>query len=81
MNISLTPELENFIESRVESGFYSSASEVVRAGLRLLSEQDISRRINNLKLEILRGLESADEELISDNEINVYLDKIIDDAR
>ncbi len=35
-NISLTPELNQFIDARVESGLYESASEVVREGLRLL---------------------------------------------
>ncbi len=31
-NISLTPELDQFIDDRVESGLYESASEVVREG-------------------------------------------------
>ncbi len=40
MNVSLTPELEKFIDGKVESGFYNNASEVVREGLRLLKEHD-----------------------------------------
>jgi antitoxin ParD1/3/4 len=40
MNVSLTPELERFIQGKVESGLYNNASEVVREGLRLLKEQD-----------------------------------------
>ena len=40
MNVSLTPELEKFVESKVESGLYNNASEVVREGLRLLKEHD-----------------------------------------
>jgi antitoxin ParD1/3/4 len=44
MNVSLTPELEKFIEAKVESGFYNNASEVVREGLRLLKENDEVRR-------------------------------------
>lgn len=40
MNISLTPELEKFIDGKVESGLYNNASEVIREGLRLLKEHD-----------------------------------------
>ena len=40
LNVSLTPELERFIAARVASGHYRSASEVVRAGLRLLVERE-----------------------------------------
>jgi antitoxin ParD1/3/4 len=39
-NVSLTPEFEAFIDSKVASGRYRSASEVVRAALRLLIEQE-----------------------------------------
>lgn len=40
MNVSLTPELEKFVESKVDSGLYNNASEVVRESLRLLKEHD-----------------------------------------
>jgi len=40
MNVSLTPELEEFVDSKVKSGRYHSASEVVREALRLLEERD-----------------------------------------
>jgi antitoxin ParD1/3/4 len=39
-NVSLTPELEAFIDNTVASGRYRSASEVVRAALRLLHERE-----------------------------------------
>ena len=39
-NVSLTPEMEAFIDGRVASGRYRSASEVVRAALRLLEEDE-----------------------------------------
>lgn len=35
MNVSLTLELEEYISKQVESDFYHSSSEVVRAALRL----------------------------------------------
>ena len=37
LTVSLTPELARFVAHEVGSGRYGSASEVVRAGLRLLS--------------------------------------------
>ena len=47
MNVSLTPELESFVNSKVESGRYTSASEVIREALRLLEEHE---RIRNERL-------------------------------
>ncbi|HBK22353.1 MAG TPA: type II toxin-antitoxin system ParD family antitoxin [Planktothrix sp. UBA10369] len=46
MNISLTPELEQFVQSTVKNGKYSSASEVILAALQLLKEQEILAIIN-----------------------------------
>ena len=43
MNVSLTPELEQFVSAKVQSGRYTSASEVVREALRLLEEHDEAR--------------------------------------
>jgi antitoxin ParD1/3/4 len=40
MNVSLTPELERFVQRKVETGLYNNASEVIREGLRLLKEHD-----------------------------------------
>jgi antitoxin ParD1/3/4 len=40
MNVSITPELEQFVAARVASGQYQSASEVVRAALRLLVREE-----------------------------------------
>lgn len=51
MNVSLTPELEKIVNTKVQSGLYNSASEVVREGLRLLQQRDEMRE---LKLEALR---------------------------
>jgi antitoxin ParD1/3/4 len=40
MNVSLTPELKRYVAERIASGRYRSASEVVRAALRLLEKDE-----------------------------------------
>jgi antitoxin ParD1/3/4 len=48
MNVSLTPELEDLVNEKVRSGFYQTASEVVREALRLLKQRDDeARRADN----------------------------------
>ncbi|HEY0386459.1 MAG TPA: type II toxin-antitoxin system ParD family antitoxin [Pyrinomonadaceae bacterium] len=61
MNVSLTPELEEMVSQKVESGLYNSASEVIREGLRLLKEQDDLRRLRQeeVRREVLKGYEQA----------------------
>jgi antitoxin ParD1/3/4 len=48
MNVSLTPELERFINLTVERGYYNSASEVVREALRMLKEVEDARHIRHV---------------------------------
>lgn len=61
-NVSLTNELEQFIQQKVSSGFYASTSEVIRAGLRLLKEKDSVEevKLEILKNEIQKGLDSGE---------------------
>jgi antitoxin ParD1/3/4 len=42
MNVSLTPELEQYINNQVKTGLYNSSSEVVRAAIRLLVKSETS---------------------------------------
>lgn len=62
MDVSLTPELEDFIGELVKSGNYFSASEVVRGGLRLLKEREEIRRMRrgDLRKEITKGIEDLE---------------------
>ena len=61
MNINLTPQLEEMIRQKVESGMYNSASEVVRDALRLMEEKDRLRaaKLDQLRQEIQEGLSSG----------------------
>jgi antitoxin ParD1/3/4 len=53
---------EAMVKDLVESGRYSSASEVIRDGLRLLEEQEQLQklRLDNLRQAIQEGIDSGD---------------------
>ncbi len=61
MNVNLTPQLEELVRSKVASGLYTSASEVVREALRLMDEQDRLRaaKLDQLRDDIRQGLKSG----------------------
>jgi antitoxin ParD1/3/4 len=63
MNVNLTPELERFVQDKVASGRYNSASEVVRESLRLLEEWDRIKigRYEALQRDIAAGLQEIEE--------------------
>lgn len=58
LNVSLTPDLSRFVQNRVRSGRYQTASEVVREALRLLEDRDRTplESLEALKSEIEVGL-------------------------
>jgi antitoxin ParD1/3/4 len=61
INVSLTPEWEEFINQRLASGRYQTASEVVRDGLRLLERQEADRAtaLDEVRQKIQAGLDQA----------------------
>ncbi len=56
MNVSLTPELEQLVNEKVQSGLYQTASEVVREALRLLKERDHARE--QLRADVQTGFDA-----------------------
>jgi len=64
MNISveLTPELVEYIESKVSSGKYKSRSEVVREAIRMMIKSDLERMLEEkgFDLKKFRGCEGKD---------------------
>ena len=59
MNVSVTPELERFVQDLVASGRYHSASEVFRDGLRLLEQGERRRLLEKWLTEGLTPEEQA----------------------
>jgi len=56
-SISIGTYFDNFIQNRISTGRFKNASEVVRAGLRLLEEEET--RIIALREAIQEGIESG----------------------
>ncbi len=67
MNVSLTPELEQYVNGKVQSGMYHTASEVIRDGLRLLKEKEDlhQHKLSELRKEIQIGIDQADRGHVS----------------
>lgn len=57
-NINLTPEMDGFVDAKIRSGQYANASEVLRAGLRALEEDE---REDQAKLDAIRAAVQAGE--------------------
>ncbi len=70
-SISLGEHFENFISSSVNTGRYQNASEVVRAGLRLLEDQE--KRIVALNQALEKGERSG---LVQDFDPELLLKKL-----
>lgn len=77
-NVSLGNYFDEYVEQKVQSGRYATASEVIRDGLRLLEKQDQheAERLAILRTEIRKGLD--DTELVEGDAAFSELDAIID---
>jgi antitoxin ParD1/3/4 len=81
-NVNLTDHFDQFVEKEIGAGRYRNASEVMRAGLRLLEQQ---KREEREKLKLLRslaaeGFKQLDQglgiELKDEREIRSFMGKI-----
>ena len=84
VNISLTPELDAFLQSRVKSGRYQTSSEVVREALRLLQREEKGRDLafKQLKAKLERGAGQAERgELLDGDQVFEELRELIEERR
>ena len=60
-SVALSVHFESFVRDQVESGRYNNASEVVRAGLRLLEDEQNRLQLQNeaIRAAIAAGLNSG----------------------
>lgn len=84
VNVSITPELDSFLQNRVKSGRYQTTSEVVREALRLLERQEQEREetLKQLKAKLDRGAGQAERgEVIDGDEVFDELREMIEERR
>ena len=60
-SVALGPRFETFVREQIASGRYNNVSEVLRAGLRLLEDEEKARemKLQDLRAAIKAGLESG----------------------
>ncbi|MCB2184690.1 MAG: type II toxin-antitoxin system ParD family antitoxin [Desulfobulbaceae bacterium] len=82
MNISLTPEMDEWIANKIKTGMYKSSSELIREGLRLLQARDEQRQkmVEDLRTELLVGIKQLDAGKVKKFDTKA-LNKIKRDAR
>ena len=70
MDITLQPELEQFIREKITSGQYQSVNEAINAGLKLLMERELiyQGRFDQLRQEIMVGIEASQRGVFIDSE-------------
>ena len=66
MNVSLGQKWERFVDKKVSSGDYQTASEVLREGLRLLEKEELLKRVSvqslpELEARLIRAAESIEQ--------------------
>ena len=76
-SISISDHFDKFIASQIASGRYDTASEVIRAGLRLLEEKETEYklRLSTLQDALIQGEQSGKADSYSLDEINQIVDE------
>jgi antitoxin ParD1/3/4 len=74
MEVSLKPELEKFLREKIESGKYQSFDEAINKRVELIKNQEdiYQGRFEELKREIMKGVEAAEKGKFVDSEIVFY---------
>ena len=77
MHISLIPELEARVKSKVDSGMYNNASEVIREALRFMDQNEKLLdllKTERLRHEVAQGAIEAERDKFSTHTVKDILD-------
>ncbi|MBW2734849.1 MAG: type II toxin-antitoxin system ParD family antitoxin [Deltaproteobacteria bacterium] len=78
-NVSLTPVMEREIEEAIAAGEYTSASEIVREGLRLWKERRTKALLYDewLRAQIELGWDQAERGEVEEHNMQAIIDDVI----
>jgi len=71
MHINLSPEIERYLQSKVEKGFYKNPSDVIRDAIRRMREEEE-------KLQALRAAVQAGDKQLEQGEGITYTPELLD---
>jgi antitoxin ParD1/3/4 len=68
-SISISDHFDGFIAAQIADGRYDTASEVIRAGLRLLEEREMEykTKLETLRTALIEGESSGDSTMLIDD--------------
>ena len=75
-SVTLGSHFDGFVEAKIKEGRFGSVSEVVRAGLRLLEEQE--NRLARLRSELEKGEQSP---IVDDFSIDALIEELDQERR
>lgn len=75
-SVTLSGHFQQFVDTQISTGNYASASEVIRAGLRLLEEREME--VQKLRSEIQKGIDSG---ITKDFDVKAFLADMHDEAK
>ena len=87
MNVSLTPELEKYIQKQVSSQRYQTASEVVRQAIRMMQQTEVydQARLEALRQDVQIGLDDIERgdyiEIRNEKDQQALFDRITREGR
>lgn len=86
MNVLLTPELEEVVKRKVESGLYNNASEVIREALRFMETHEelvYQMKLDRLRARLAEGEQDIDagrHRELGQDDIGPFFQKVKDQA-
>jgi antitoxin ParD1/3/4 len=83
MDLAVSPDLEQIVREKVESGCYASTDEVLREALQLLDDRDRLRawKLEELRKEVAIGLREAEQGLVAPLDMDSVRAKVAERLR